>query len=100
MVWREEKNSGFPKLFVGGYLFVFVEHLCNCSPKIKRKNIKNYSSILTIVNHWNWLDDSPPLSTGTYPDLMEVAEVNDGGTILKVGGPKVYSVFSPTARNA
>ena len=24
--------------------------------------MKNYSSILTIVNHRNWLDDSPPLS--------------------------------------
>ena len=23
--------------------------------------MKNYSSILAIVNHWNWLDDSPPL---------------------------------------
>ena len=33
----------------------------NRSPKIKTKNIKNYSSILAIVNHRNWLDDSPPL---------------------------------------
>ena len=24
--------------------------------------MKNYSSILAIVNHWNWLDDSPPLT--------------------------------------
>ena len=24
--------------------------------------MKNYSSILAIVNHRNWLDDSPPLS--------------------------------------
>ena len=31
-------------------------------PKIKTKNIKNYSSILAIVNHRNWLDDSPPLT--------------------------------------
>ena len=59
--WREDQNSEFPKTFFGGYLFVFVEYLCNRSSKIKTKNIKNYSSILAIVNHWNWLDDSPPL---------------------------------------
>ena len=23
--------------------------------------MKNYTSFLAIVNHWNWLDDSPPL---------------------------------------
>ena len=44
-----------------GYLFVFVEYLCNRSLKIKTKIIKNYSSILAIINHSNWLDDSPPL---------------------------------------
>ena len=59
MVLREEQNSAFPKTFFGGHLFVFVEYLCNRSPKIKTKNIKNYSSILAIVNHRNWLDDSP-----------------------------------------
>ena len=48
--------------FRRGYLFVFVEYLCNRSTKIKTKSIKNYSSILAIVNHRNWLDDSPPLS--------------------------------------
>ena len=58
---REEQNSEFPKTFFGGQLFVFIEYLCNRSPKIKTKNIKNYSLILAIVNHWNWLDDSPPL---------------------------------------
>ena len=57
---RKSKTQ-FPKTFFGGYLFAFVEYLCNCSPKIKTKNIKNYSSILAIVNHRNWLDDSPPL---------------------------------------
>ena len=50
------------KNFFGGYLFAFIEYLCNCSLKIKTKNIKNYSSILAIVNHRNWLDNSPPLS--------------------------------------
>ena len=67
--WLEEKNSEFPKTFFEGYLFVLAEYLCNRSPKIK-KNIKNYSLILTAVNHRNWLDDSPPLSScrsGTLP---------------------------------
>ena len=57
----KNKTQSFQKLFSGGHLFVFVEYLCNRSPKIKTKNIKNYSSILAIVNHWNWLDDSPLL---------------------------------------
>ena len=56
------KTKSFQKLFVGGYLIVFVEYLCNRTPKIKTKNIKNYSSILAIVNHRNWLDDLPPLN--------------------------------------
>ena len=30
---------------------------------MKAKNIKNYSSILAMVNHRNWLDDSPPLTS-------------------------------------
>ena len=59
------------KCFRGVHLFVFVEHLCNRSPKLKTKNIKNYSSILAIVNHWNWLDDSPPLSTGWHGTLQK-----------------------------
>ena len=58
----KNKTQSFQKLFVGGYLFVFVEYFCNRSPKIKTKNIKNYSSTLAIVNHRNWLDDSPPLT--------------------------------------
>ena len=57
----KNKTQSFQKLFVGGYLFVFVEYLCNCSPKIEIINMKTYSSILAIVNHRNWLDDSPPL---------------------------------------
>ena len=50
------------KNFFRGYLFAFVEYLSNRSLKIKTKNIINYSSILAIVNHQNWLDNSPPLS--------------------------------------
>ena len=57
----KSKTQSFQKLFSGGYLFVFVEYLRNRNPKIKTKNIKNYSSILATANHRNWLDDSPPL---------------------------------------
>ena len=62
----ENKTQSFQKLFFGGCLFVFVEYLCNRSPKIKTKNIKNYSSILAIVNHRNWLNDSPPLKKAFF----------------------------------
>ena len=58
---RKNKTQSFQKNFSGDIFFVFVEYLCNCSPKIKTKNIKNYSSVLAIVNHRNWLDDSLPL---------------------------------------
>ena len=58
----KNKTQSFQKLLIGGYLFVFVEYLCNRSPKIETKNMKNFSSILAIVNYQNWLDDSPPLS--------------------------------------
>ena len=63
----KNKTQSFQKLFVGGHLFVFVEYLCKRSPKIKTKNIKNYSSILAIANHRNWLDDSPPLISSYCP---------------------------------
>ena len=59
--WREEQNLEFPKTFFGGYLFVFVEYLRDRSPKIKTKYIKNCSSILTVVNLRNWLNELPPL---------------------------------------
>ena len=62
MVLSGRTKLRISKSFFGGYLFVFVEYLCKRSPKIKTKNIKNYSSILAIVNHRNWLDDSPPLN--------------------------------------
>ena len=58
----KNKTQSFQKLFSGGYFFLFVEYLCDRSPKIKTKTIKNYSSILAIVNHRNWLDDSPPFN--------------------------------------
>ena len=66
----KNKTQSFQKLFVRGYLFVFVEYLCNRCPKIKTKNTKNYSSILAIVNHRNWLDDSPPLIIAEISDCI------------------------------
>ena len=65
--WREEQNSEFPKTFCRGDIFLYLLNIFNCnrSPKIKTKNIKNYSSILAIVNHRNWQDESPPLTAVT-----------------------------------
>ena len=59
----KNKTQSFQILFFGEHLFVFAEYFCNRSPKIKTKKIKNYSSILAIVNHRNWLNDSPPLNS-------------------------------------
>ena len=70
--WREEQNSEFPKIFFGGYLSIFVEYLCNRSPKIKTKNIKNYSSILAIVNHRNWLDNKQHETASTLCSVPNV----------------------------
>ena len=71
LFWRKNKTQSFQKLFSGRYLFVFVEYLCNHSPKIKTKNIKNYGSILAIVNHRNWLDDSPSLRLQIQNDELK-----------------------------
>ena len=58
----KNKTQSFQKPFFGVYLVAFVKYLCNCSLKINTKNIKKYRSILVIINHRNWLDDSPPLT--------------------------------------
>ena len=73
--WWEEENSEFPKTFFGDIFFVFVEYLCNHSLKIKTKNFKNYTSILAIVNHHNWLSDSPPLSNSIDWDQHSMVNV-------------------------
>ena len=87
--WREDQNSEFPKTFFGWYLFVFVEYLCNRSPKIKANNIKHYSSILAIVNHRNWLDDSLPLTYGTLPGAPRLS----GKTFL------IFTCFWPERKS-
>ena len=55
----EKTDLGFPKTFYGGYVFVFAVYLCNRSLKMTAKHIKNYISILAIVNYRKWLDASP-----------------------------------------
>ena len=62
-VQAEKTDSGFPKTFYGGYIFVLVEYLCNSSPKMKIKHFKNYIFDFSyIVNYRNWLNASPTLS--------------------------------------
>ena len=65
MVLTRRTKLRVSKFVFGGYLFVFVEYLCNRSPKVQTKNIKNYSSISAIVNHRNWLDESPEVESRT-----------------------------------
>ena len=51
------------KNFFRGDIFLYLLNIFAITvPKLKTKNIKNYSSILAFVKHWNWLDDSPPLT--------------------------------------
>ena len=59
-IQAERTNSGLPKTFLGGYVFVFAAYLYNCSPEIKTKNFKIYILILAIASNRNWLDASPP----------------------------------------
>ena len=58
------------KNFFRGDIFLYLLNIfATAVPKLKIKNIKNFffSSILAIVNHRNWLDDSPPLSIWGVP---------------------------------
>ena len=92
--------QSFQKLFSGGHLFVFVEYLCNRSPKIKTKNIKKYSSILAIVNHWNWLDDSPPLNTSPKLDICTFSLLVFALSLYQISGkvPTGYGFRSSILR--
>ena len=64
MVLVERTKLRVSKNFSQGDIFLYLLNIfATAVPKLKQKNIKNYSSILAIVNHWNWLDDSPPLKT-------------------------------------
>ena len=57
-----EKKLWISKIFLGGYLFVFVECLCHRSSKMGTKYFKNYVSLFAIVNYQNWQDPSAPLT--------------------------------------
>ena len=50
------------KSFFRGISFCICWISKQTQPQNQKKNIKTYSSILAIVNHRNWLDDSPPLN--------------------------------------
>ena len=68
----KNKTQEFSKPFLGEYLFVFVEYLCDRSPRIKTKKIQNCSSVLAMVNHRNWLDDLPPLTIKTSTEINRI----------------------------
>ena len=55
----------------------FVEHLCNCSPKMRTKEFKNYISILTIANYRNWL-----MMNWLMHLHSPITRKRDGGVIL------------------
>ena len=82
---RRSKLRVSKNFFSGGHFFVFAEYLCNRSPKIKTKNIKNYSSILAMVNHWNWLDDSPPLNLRVWKNTQAKPQILLKRRMLKHG---------------
>ena len=76
------ETQSFQRLFLGGYLFALVEYLCKHNLKIKTKNIKNYSAILAITNHRNWLDDLPPLIASKR--RIEQLKIFDWLSMLKI----------------
>ena len=53
-------KAAINEVFLSTQEDICLEYLCNRSPKIKTKHIKIYSLVLTMVNHRNWLDNSPP----------------------------------------
>ena len=55
------EQTQVPKKILEGYLFAFVKYHYSRIPKMRAKYFKNYVSILVIVKHQNWLDDSPHL---------------------------------------
>ena len=71
------------KKFLRGDIFLYLLNiLANAALKSKRKISKNYSSVLATINHWNWLDDSPPLIFDLMFDTTcENAEIHKGGIV-------------------
>ena len=57
----KNKTQSFQKLFSGDIFLYLLNISATAAPKLNQKK-KNYSSVQTIVNHWIWLDDSPPLN--------------------------------------
>ena len=58
----------------------------NAAPKSKQKISKIIVQFLAIVNHWNWLDDSPPLN---------VSQTGSGGGSPATGGRGGLGVKPP-----
>ena len=56
----KNKTQSFQKLFWGDIFFCLLNIFETAAQK--SKHIKHYCSILAIVNHRDWLDDSPPLN--------------------------------------
>ena len=52
----KNKTQSFQNFFAGDIFVHLLNIFATAVPKSKQ-NIKNYSSILTIVNHRDWLDD-------------------------------------------
>ena len=71
-----KKNSEFPKTFFGGISFCICRISLQPQPQNPNKNIKNYSSILAIVNHRNWLDDSPPSKKQEHVSFIIVEQIS------------------------
>ena len=61
---EKNKIQSFQKLFSGDNFLYSLNIFATAASKLKqKKQIKNYKyTILAIINHYNWLDDSPPLS--------------------------------------
>ena len=55
-------EKSFQKLFSGDIFLHLLNIFATAASKLKQKIQKNYSSILAIANHRNWLNDSPPLN--------------------------------------
>ena len=73
MVLAGRSKLRVSKNFSQGDIFLYLlNFFATAVPKLKQKISKKYSSILAIVNHWNWLNDSPPLKLLYAPNLFDI----------------------------